>query len=99
MYKRQVFKQLSERKTRLTAQIAAAETTLAGENGAYQINRLEREIGRHKKNLAKISAQLDGLKSDMSLVHIYFKELGIVKFSREELFSIIDLIGISPFST
>ena len=33
----------------------------------------------------------------MSLVHIYFKELGIIKYSREELYSIMDVIGKTCF--
>lgn len=30
---------------------------------------------------------------DMSMVHFYFKELGVVKYSRDELFGILDVIG------
>ena len=30
---------------------------------------------------------------DMSLVHVYFRELGIVKYAREELYGPIDFIG------
>ena len=33
------------------------------------------------------------MESDMSLVHIYFKELGIVQYSRDQLYSIMDVIG------
>lgn len=39
------------------------------------------------------SRRLDSLLKDVTFVHIYFKELGIVKYSRDELYSIMDVIG------
>ena len=33
------------------------------------------------------------LQMNSSLVHIYFKELGVVKYSRDELFGLIDVVG------
>ena len=41
------------------------------------------------------SAKIETLvqASNLSLVHIYFKDLGIVKYSREENFGLMDLIG------
>ena len=57
--------------------ISLLRSTISGKNHSLQSNIL----------------RLDSMKKDMSLVHIYFKELGIVKYSRDELFSIIDVIG------
>ena len=41
----------------------------------------------------QIAAVYEGLKTNISLVHIYFKELGIVKYRRDELYNIMDVIG------
>ena len=35
----------------------------------------------------------DMLGIGASLVHIYFKDLGIIRYTREESYSIVDLIG------
>ena len=33
-------------------------------------------------------------EQNFSMVHFYFKELGIIKYSRDELYGITDLIGM-----
>ena len=35
----------------------------------------------------------DMLGIGASLVHIYFKDLGIIRYTREESYSVVDLIG------
>ena len=54
------------------------------------------------KNLTKAgksSKRLEDLQADIldraSVVHFYFKETGIVQYSREQLYSIMDVIGNS----
>ena len=37
--------------------------------------------------------ELKNFNRNYALVHVYFKELGIVKFSRNELYGPIDVIG------
>ncbi len=46
-------------------------------------------IDKAKKKIEKIN----GYKMDTSIVHIFFKDLGIVKYSREELYGVMDVIG------
>ena len=82
-----------DRKDNLTAIIQSLSESLGEEKDSVEKARLEREISHHQKSLAEILDQLSAVRNEMSLVHIYFKELGIVKFSREELFSVIDAIG------
>ena len=60
----------------------------------------ERERKKLQDNLDKLSEVIEvlsiekkGMEDDMSLVHIYFKELGVVQYSRDQLYSIIDVIG------
>ena len=40
----------------------------------------------------------DMLGIGASLVHIYFKDLGIIRYTREESYSVVDLIGIYQIS-
>jgi amiloride-sensitive sodium channel len=42
---------------------------------------------------AQLQAVYDDVIESSSLVHIYFKELGIVKYSRDELYGIMDVIA------
>ncbi|TRY68216.1 hypothetical protein TCAL_16470 [Tigriopus californicus] len=37
--------------------------------------------------------RLEKMLEDITLVHIYFKELGIVKYSRDQLYSVMDVIA------
>ena len=48
-----------------------------------------------KPRLINYREQIDELHYNASVVHIYFKELGVVKYSRDELFGLIDVIGAS----
>ena len=56
---------------------------------------------KNKYGSSPISEQLqtnikratDKIKEDFSIVYIYFKELGIIKYSKDELFGIMDVIG------
>ncbi len=45
----------------------------------------------YKENLDILSRQI---MHNMTVVRVYFKELGIVKYSRDELYGIADAIGI-----
>ena len=40
----------------------------------------------------ELKAQLE----DGTLLHVHFKQLGITKYSRQELYGIMDLIGEGP---
>lgn len=40
-----------------------------------------------------LEGKLFDLEASATVVHIYFKELGIVKYSRDELYGIMDVIG------
>ena len=42
---------------------------------------------------ANIKEAIDKIKEDFSIVHIYFKELGIIKYSKDEIYGIMDVIG------
>ena len=46
-----------------------------------------------KPRLINYRERIDELHYNASVVHIYFKELGVVKYSRDELFGLIDVIG------
>ena len=46
-----------------------------------------------KPRLINYREQIDEVHYNATLIHIYFKELGVVKYSRDELFGIIDVIG------
>ena len=39
-----------------------------------------------------LNKQKEQLRSNLSLVHIYFKELGVVKYERDERYSVMDVI-------
>ena len=43
--------------------------------------------------MKKHENDLNAKKAHASLTHIYFKELGIVHYSRDELYGIMDVIG------
>jgi hypothetical protein len=43
--------------------------------------------------IKKADKKLVALTDDLCLVHVYFKELGIVKYQRDELYGIMDVIG------
>ena len=38
--------------------------------------------------------QLDNMMGNLTMVHIYFGDLGITKYAREELYGLIDVIGL-----
>ena len=44
-----------------------------------------------KQKAANIREMANGL----SLVHIYFKDVGVMKYTRDESYGVMDLIGIS----
>ena len=44
-------------------------------------------------NLTRLEEKLQDIKEKTSLVHIYFRQLGIVKYSRDRLFGFMDVIG------
>ena len=60
------------------------------------LNALKKNATAKQKLVNAVLELETSMKNSMSLVHIYFKELGIVKYSREELYSIMDVIG-KPF--
>lgn len=58
---------------------------------------VKKKAGKEAKKLLKYTNQFLDLKTNASLVHIYFKELGVVKYSRDELYGIMDVIGRDNF--
>ncbi len=50
---------------------------------------------RKWKKARKLQQSYKSYKMDTTLVHIFFKDLGVVKYSREELYGIMDVIGRS----
>ena len=41
----------------------------------------------------KLQAYMEEVLNNGTLMHIYFKELGVVKYSRDELYGAMDVIG------
>lgn len=60
---------------------------------AREKRKIENEIAGLDQDLKEYLEDQTSMKNDMALVHIYFKELGIVKYSRDQLYSIMDVIG------
>lgn len=70
---------------------ASLDTGLLGE-GEFQELYAE---ARERKDSAERKLRDANLEAaaDMALFNVYFKELGLVKYSREELYSLADFIG------
>ena len=47
----------------------------------------------HALKRQKLQTLYDNIISTSSIVHIFFKELGIVKYKKDELYGILDVIG------
>ncbi len=41
----------------------------------------------------RLEKKLEAIQKNTSLVHFYFKELGVVNYSRDELYGTMDLVG------
>ena len=77
--------------------------TVVKEGNLYFSQSLNREINYTKedvkyywKNFSSFGLNLhkkEQLRTNLSLVHIYFKELGVVKYERDERYGIMDVIG------
>ena len=48
---------------------------------------------KEKMKMNKLNQTMHDIIETASVVHFYFKELGIVQYSREELFGVMDLVG------
>ncbi len=68
-----------------------------------KITKFEEAKKEHPDN-GDIESRLDSIKQayddatenpaeDMAVIHVYFKELGTIQYSRDELYSLIDFIG------
>ena len=57
------------------------------------LSTLKQTFFKDKPRLMNYREQIDEVHYNASVVHIYFKELGVVKYSRDELFGLIDVIG------
>ncbi len=57
---------------------------------AEQIETFEKGLDEFKDDIFKLESEV--LK-DVALFHVYFKELGMVQYLRDELYSIVDFIG------
>ena len=49
------------------------------------------------KKMEKLQKLYDNIIDSSSVVHIYFKELGIVKYSKDQLYGALDVIGEELF--
>lgn len=45
------------------------------------------------QKMARLVKKLKELEANTTLVHIYFKELGIIRYLKDELYGILDVIG------
>ena len=45
------------------------------------------------KKKEKLQKLFDNIIDTSSIVHIYFKELGVVKYSKDQLYGALDVIG------
>ena len=65
--------------------------------GQFLYNLTEQINNQTKKNQEKKKEKLQNLYTNIvnssSIVHIYFKELGIVKYSKDQLYGALDVIG------
>ena len=59
-------------------------------------NKIDKKIDEDKNKTAmRLKKLRDDILNSASVVHFYFKERGIVQYSREQLYSIMDVIGNS----
>ena len=42
----------------------------------------------------KLNETIDAVLKESSVIHFYFKQTGIVQYSRDELYGIMDLVGM-----
>ncbi len=53
---------------------------------------------KNRKEYDEVYADLEDQKNnaaeDMAIIHVYYKELGIIQYSRDELYSFTDFIGM-----
>ena len=58
------------------------------------IEKLKKNGTRKAEAKAKIlQKRFSQIEANSTLVHIFFKELGIIKYERDELYSVMDMIG------
>ncbi len=57
--------------------------------GAENATACPRCAARHKV----LQSKLNEIKANSTFVHIYFKELGIIKYTRDQLYTTMDAIG------
>lgn len=55
--------------------------------------RLNHTIHAQEDIIKKLHADKQEMTDLASLVHIYFKDTGVILFSRDQLYSVIDVIG------
>ena len=48
---------------------------------------------KDKNRRKAIEAHLTSVQNQITVIHIYFKELGIILYSRDEIYGIMDVIG------
>lgn len=56
-------------------------------------NKINNKTSKPEELIMKVTENYQAIRNSYSLIHIYFKDLGGVKYSREELYGIMDLIG------
>ena len=99
-----VFKSTLEQRDNKTKELVAAEARWAeiehfcsvndGENEANQTCEDDLKAFRKAQRISlRINETIESFIRDMSMVHFYFKELGVVKYTRDELYGIMDVIG------
>lgn len=79
-----------------TEDMATEENPIPPEGASKEEVKKHRQLTtcqRILKNEADAKKTIEDIKSHASLVHIYFKQLGMVKYVRDELYGIMDVIG------
>ncbi len=84
---------------------AASEAYYSDTNKTLSNQELGRQLHGYKSKITKFDEDLDLYRSELykmesevlenvALFHVYFKELGMVQYLRDELYSVIDFIGM-----
>ena len=70
-----------------------------GKIGNKLVNMVKQIQDDKKQTIEEKQKMFTDLGLGASLVHVYFKDLGVIRYQREESYGIIDLIGRLIFST
>ena len=69
----------------------------AAEGNAELEGKLKKKLERQTESVKLLEDFFSSVHKTSSLVHIYYKQLGMVKYNRDELYGIMDVIGEGIF--